>query len=74
LSAGDVSVGRCIDGTILAVHESLQENIEDEIDTNDDLPDSRCSGLFVCLAGGGPDPTGMVLIQGSSGYRSPERR
>jgi K+-transporting ATPase KdpF subunit len=31
LAAGDVSVGHCIDGTVLPVHESLRQNIRYEV-------------------------------------------
>ena len=56
------------DGTVLPLHGGLRQNIRQTGGDIDDLSDSGCSGLLVCLSGRGPDTTGMVLRKGRNGY------
>ena len=48
--------------------EAFEKNIEDEPIPMMIHLTAAIVASFVGLPGGGPDPTGMVLIQDSSGY------
>ena len=62
LVAGNVSFGPFRDGRMLPVHGSMRENLNggDE----DDLSDSGCSGIFICIPGCCACTAGMVLNMG----------
>jgi hypothetical protein len=64
----DLSLGHCSNGIDVCVHESLRENVRDEVMFHDDLCGSRCRGFLVRLPGTCPCTTGMVLSEGRSRY------
>ncbi len=63
----NVSLGHWNDGINVSVHESLRENIGDEVISHDDLCSCGCSRFLVRLPGACPCTTGMVLSKGGSG-------
>jgi hypothetical protein len=58
---------------VLPLHGGLRQDIRQTGGDIDDLSDSGCSGLLVCLFGRGLDTAGMVLKKedrnGYLGYR-----
>jgi hypothetical protein len=61
--AGHVSFGPGNDGAVLSLHDGLRQGIRQTGGDIDDLFNSGCSDLLVCLFGRGPDTAGMVLIK-----------
>ena len=62
LVARYVFAGSCSNGSMLPIHGSMRENLNggDE----DDLSDSGCSGIFICIPGCCACTAGMVLNMG----------
>ena len=64
----DLSLGYRNNGIDVSVHESLRENMRDEVMSHDDLCGSVCSGLLVRLPDSCPCTTGMVLSKDRNRY------